>query len=90
MLRIFFGASYYKFSIFSIFYNFFLCLKKKILPIQAKDLWYSFILSILLFFVFLTMTVGLKYTTASNAGFLVSLSVIFIPFFSMDNQWRKA
>lgn len=70
------------FRFFLSFITSFFVLRKKILPIQAKDLWYSFILSILLFFVFLTMTVGLKYTTASNAGFLVSLSVIFIPFFS--------
>ncbi|RXZ69315.1 EamA family transporter [Fusobacterium necrophorum] len=28
------------------------------------------------------MTIGLKYTTATNASFLISLSVIFIPFFS--------
>ncbi|MDY6173383.1 MAG: EamA family transporter [Fusobacterium necrophorum] len=68
------------FRFFLSFITSFFVLRKKILPIQAKDLRYSFILSILLFFVFLTMTVGLKHTTASNAGFLVSLSVIFIPF----------
>ena len=28
------------------------------------------------------MTIGVKYTTATNASFLISLSVIFIPFFS--------
>ena len=60
----------------------FLFLWKKIFPIKLKELFYSFILGILLFLVFITMTVGLKYTTATNASFLVSLSVIFIPFFS--------
>jgi hypothetical protein len=59
-----------------------LFLWKKIFPIKIKELFYSFILGMILFLVFITMTIGLKYTTATNASFLVSLSVIFIPFFS--------
>ena len=57
-------------------------LQKKIFPIKIKELIYSLILSIVLFLVFITMTIGVKYTTATNASFLISLSVIFIPFFS--------
>ncbi len=57
-------------------------LYKKIFPIKIKEFIYSLILSIILFLVFITMTIGVKYTTATNASFLISLSVIFIPFFS--------
>lgn len=57
---------------FSLFY-------KNIFPIKKDDLKYSAYLSIFLFLVFISMTFGLKYTTASNAGFLASISVIFIP-----------
>ena len=57
-------------------------LYKKIFPIKIKEFIYSLILSIMLFLVFITMTIGVKYTTATNASFLISLSVIFIPFFS--------
>lgn len=57
-------------------------LQRKVFPIKIKEILYSLILSILLFMVFITMTIGVKYTTATNASFLISLSVIFIPFFS--------
>ena len=57
-------------------------LQRKIFPIKIKEILYSLILSVLLFMVFITMTIGVKYTTATNASFLISLSVIFIPFFS--------
>ena len=57
-------------------------LQKKIFPIKIKEILYSLILSVLLFMVFITMTIGVKYTTATNASFLISLSIIFIPFFS--------
>ena len=57
-------------------------LHKKIFPIKRKEFFYSLLLGGLLFLIFITMTIGVKYTTATNASFLVSLSVIFIPFFS--------
>ena len=57
-------------------------LQRKIFPLKIKEILYSLILSVLLFMVFITMTIRVKYTTATNASFLISLSVIFIPFFS--------
>ena len=57
-------------------------LQRKIFPIKIREILYSLILSVLLFLVFITMTIGVKYTTATNASFLISLSVIFIPSFS--------
>ena len=56
-------------------------LYKKIFPIKRKVFFYSLFLGALLFLIFVTMTIGVKYTTATNASFLISLSVIFIPFF---------
>ena len=57
-------------------------LQKKIFPLKRTEFLYSLLLGALLFLVFIAMTVGVKYTTATNASFLISLSVIFIPFFS--------
>ncbi len=55
---------------------------KNILKSDKTTVKYALILAIILFGVFISMTFGLKYTTASNAGFLVSLSVVFIPILS--------
>ena len=55
---------------------------KKILESNKKTIKYAFILGILLFGMFISMAFGLGYTTASNAGFLISLSVILIPIIS--------
>ncbi|WP_461615139.1 DMT family transporter [Clostridium sp. Marseille-QA1073] len=56
--------------------------KKQIFKIDIKTIKYALILSIILFSVFISMTFGLKYTSASNAGFLISLSVVLIPVIS--------
>ncbi len=55
---------------------------KQIFKAEQKTILYAFILAVILFGVFITMTFGLKYTTASNAGFLVSLTVVLIPILS--------
>lgn len=56
---------------------------KRILRINRKTLLHSFILGAILFGVFATVTEGVKTTTASQAGFLVSLTVIFVPLLSI-------
>lgn len=56
-------------------------LQKKIFPVKRTEFLYSLLLGALLFLVFIAMTVGVKYTTATNASFLISLSVIFIPIY---------
>ncbi|MBI4060501.1 MAG: EamA family transporter [Elusimicrobia bacterium] len=48
-------------------------------PSRGRHLKEAFILSILLFFLYATQTVGLAYTTASNSGFITGLFVIFVP-----------
>ena len=44
---------------------------------------YSIILGVLAVIAVLSMTFGIQYTTASNAGFLISLSVVMIPLISV-------
>lgn len=55
---------------------------KHILKTDIKTVKHAFVLALILFGVFVAMTFGLKYTSASNAGFLVSLTVVFIPIIS--------
>lgn len=55
---------------------------KNVMKADKKTYKYAFILALILFMVFVFMTFGLKYTSASNAGFLASLSVVIIPFIS--------
>ena len=49
---------------------------------DRRTIRYALILALILFGVFISMTFGLKYTSASNAGFLISLSVVLIPILS--------
>ncbi len=46
------------------------------------DLKIAFFLSVILCLLYIPQTVGLKYTTASNSGFITGLFVAFIPIFS--------
>lgn len=66
---------------------------KQVLSADRKTIKYSLILGMLLVGMFISMTYGLKYTTASNAGFLISLSVVLIPiisfFFLKQNIEKK-
>lgn len=50
--------------------------------INRKTLYYAMLLGLLLFLVFTAITFGLKTTSTSNAGFLVSLTVVFVPLIS--------
>jgi drug/metabolite transporter (DMT)-like permease len=50
-------------------------------PTRFKHLKESFILAVLLFLLYVSQTIGLAYTTASNSGFITGLFVIFVPLF---------
>lgn len=52
---------------------------RRLLHADYKTIKYAFLLGSILFLVFASITFGIKSTTASNAGFLVSLTVIFVP-----------
>lgn len=56
---------------------------KNILKSDKTTVKYALVLAIILLGVFISMTFGLQYTTASNAGFLISLSVVFIPILAL-------
>ena len=56
--------------------------RKQIFCADVKTIKYAFILGVLLFGMFISMAFGLGHTTASNAGFLISLSVVLIPIIS--------
>ena len=56
---------------------------RRLLSTNRKTILHAFILGAILFGVFATVTSGVKTTTASQAGFLVSLTVIFIPILSI-------
>jgi drug/metabolite transporter (DMT)-like permease len=50
-------------------------------PARFKHLKESFILAVLLVLLYISQTIGLGYTTASNSGFITGLFVIFVPLF---------
>ncbi|WP_127590478.1 DMT family transporter [Paenibacillus lautus] len=47
--------------------------------VNVKTIRYAMLLGFILFIMFTALTLGLKTTTTSNAGFLVSLTVVFVP-----------
>lgn len=55
---------------------------KRLMKTNFKTVKYAFILGSLLFLVFAFITAGIKTTSAANAGFLVSLTVVFVPLFT--------
>ncbi|WP_312115121.1 DMT family transporter [Brevibacillus reuszeri] len=56
---------------------------RRLLRTNRKTLLHACILGAILFGVFATVTNGVRTTTASQAGFLVSLTVIFVPILSI-------
>lgn len=56
-----------------------LLFRKRLRSVDARTLKYGALLGFLLLGVFTCITFGLKTTTTSNAGFLVALTVVFVP-----------
>lgn len=56
-----------------------LLFRRRLRSIDARALKYGALLGFLLLGVFTCITFGLKTTTTSNAGFLVALTVVFVP-----------
>lgn len=52
---------------------------KRLLHIDFKTIKYGFVLGTIIFAAISTVTIGVKFTSVSNAGFLFSLTVIFVP-----------
>lgn len=55
---------------------------RHLIKVDFKTIKYAFILASILFFTYVSVTYGVKYTSVSNAGFLTSLTVTFIPILS--------
>ncbi|MFC7679840.1 DMT family transporter [Paenibacillus sp. GCM10028914] len=55
---------------------------RRLRKVNLTTLRYAMLLGLLLFLTFTAITFGLKTTTTSNAGFLVSLTVVFVPLIS--------
>lgn len=62
---------------------------KRMRQINLKTIKYASLLGFILFIVFTAITFGLKTTTTTNAGFLVSLTVIFVPLINIFVFKRK-
>jgi drug/metabolite transporter (DMT)-like permease len=56
-----------------------LIFRKKVFHTDAKTLKYSSIVGFLLWGIFITLMYGMKHTTASTAGFLISTTVVLVP-----------
>jgi drug/metabolite transporter (DMT)-like permease len=54
-----------------------------------KDLRYGAVLAMILWLLYISQTIGLGYTTASNSGFITGLFVIFVPVFMRSVVNRK-
>ncbi|MGG3281586.1 DMT family transporter [Paenibacillus solani] len=52
---------------------------RRLRQVNVKTIRYAMLLGFILFIMFTALTFGLKTTTTSNAGFLVSLTVVFVP-----------
>ena len=68
----------YRFLLASVILGGYLIIKNKDL---FKNFRYGIILGLILGTLYITQTIGLKHTTASNSGFITGLFVIFIPIF---------
>lgn len=70
----------YRFLLAAIFAGFFCLITKKSL---IKNMVHGSLLGFLLWLLYVSQTIGLSYTTASNSGFITGLFIIFVPVFSL-------
>lgn len=62
---------------------------KRLARVNLQTIKYGFILGTIIFAAISSVTIGVKYTSVSNAGFLFSLTVIFVPLFLAIYQRKK-
>lgn len=68
----------YRFLLAGLLLLFYLLYKKKNVFLYWKQ---SLFLAVILWILYISQTIGLRYTTASNSGFITGLFVAFIPLF---------
>jgi drug/metabolite transporter (DMT)-like permease len=76
----------YRFILAGLILLGYLLIKKKPL---FKDFGKGLLLAVILWFLYVPQTIGLKYTTASNSGFITGLFVAFVPLFLRTIFKRK-
>lgn len=63
--------------IFCLIYN------KKLKHINLSNFYYGLFIGLFLFAGYVTQTIGLKYTSASNTAFITGTNIVFLPFIQM-------
>lgn len=76
----------YRFIIAAIFSGLICIITKKSL---TKNFVHGSLLGFLLWLLYISQTIGLSFTTASNSGFITGLFIIFVPLFSLIIFKRK-
>lgn len=66
----------------------FIVFNRKYRTVDRRVTLHAFVLGTFLFVSYLCMVVGCKYTTASNAGFMMSLTAFFTPLIIMARDWK--
>ncbi|WGS64935.1 DMT family transporter [Marinitoga aeolica] len=72
-----------------IFLRFLIATFLSFLIFKKNDIFHSFILGLVLSVGYISQIIGIKYTTASKSGFIVSQYIIFIPIFSYIIEKEK-
>lgn len=70
----------YRFGLSALILGTFLVYKRKNLLANIKE---GLILSIFVWIMYAAQTIGLKYTSATNSGFITGMFVVFVPIFSL-------
>ncbi len=77
----------YRFALAALIYACIVLIKKENLWAHAK---HGFVLGVFVWIIYLSQTLGLQYTTASNSGFITGLFIVFVPLFNLLFFGRKA
>jgi drug/metabolite transporter (DMT)-like permease len=76
-----------RFTFSAIILSIFFC--KRLKGIRKKDIYHSSIIGIFMFLAFLTLVIGITYTTASKQSFLIGTYVLIVPFLAWIVHKRK-
>ena len=77
----------YRFSLAALIYAIIVLIKKENLWAHAK---HGFVLGVFVWIIYLSQTLGLQYTTASNSGYITGLFIVFVPLFNLMLFGKKA
>ncbi len=75
---------------FIAFLTIFLFFRKQLIPVSRTTLKYGAVIGLMVMITYLSSTLGVKYTSLSNAGFLCALTVVFTPVLGYFFKKQKA